>query len=146
MLFAGNIEHQGSGRDSLMRKEMYPKIIGFKKKWYDLKVLAGANIFFLALNEAAHLSYLMEADTVMVYQIQEAVEDALMNLNDIAEEEETTSFSMNGNIVKETEGSDNFLMANSVTVSISASNVPAHKLKKSAKVLLGRQMHLKCML
>ena len=88
----------------------------------------------------------MEADTVMVYQIQGAVEDALMNLNDIAEEEETTSFSMNENIVKETEGSDNFLMANSVTVSISASNVPAHKLKKSAKVLLGRQMHLKCML
>ena len=54
--------------------------------------------------------------TVMECQIQKAVEDALLNLNDI----ETTPFSMNGNIVKEMEESDNFLMANSVTVSVSA--------------------------
>ena len=81
------------------------------------------------LNETAHLSHLIEANTVMVYQIQEDVEDAVLNLNDIAEEE-TPLFPMNVKIVKETEDSDNFLMANSVTVSMSASNVHAHKLKK----------------
>ena len=33
MLFAENAEHQGSGEDSLVTKEMYPKIIGCKRKW-----------------------------------------------------------------------------------------------------------------
>ena len=40
---------------------------------------------------------------------------------------------MNVQIIKEMEESNNFLIANSVTVSISASNVPAHKLKKISK-------------
>lgn len=49
----------------------------------------------------------------MVYQIQEAVEDAALNLNDIAKaEEETTLFPTNVKIVKETEESSNFLLAN----------------------------------
>ena len=71
------------------------------------------------MNGTAHLSYLMEADTVMVYQIQEAVEDAVLNFNDIAEEEETTLFPMNVKIIKEMEESNNFLMANSVTACFS---------------------------
>ena len=37
-------------------------------------------------------------------------------------------------------------MANSATVPVSAPNVPAHKLKKSAKVHPYQQMNLKCML
>ena len=60
----------------------------------------------------------MEANTVMMYQIQETVEDAGLNLNDIAEEEETPLFPMNVKLVKEMEESDNFLMVNSVTLSI----------------------------
>ena len=50
----------------------------------------------------------------MVYLIQEAVEDAALNLNDIAkaEEEETTLFPTNVKIVKEIEESSNFLLAN----------------------------------
>ena len=69
--------------------------------------------------------------------MQEAVEDAVLNLNDIAEEEETPFFSIDVNIVKGTEEFDNFLMANLVTVSVSASNVPAHKLKEISKSLSG---------
>ena len=52
---------------------------------------------------------------------------------------------MNVKIIMETGESDNFLMANSVTVSVSASNIPAHKLKKICEVHLGRQMNLKWM-
>ena len=74
----------------------------------------------------------MEVDTVMVYQIQKAVEDAVLNLNDIAEEE-TSLFPMNVKIVKEAEESNNFVMVNSVAVSVSASNVPARKLTKICK-------------
>ena len=69
MLFTKNVEHQESGKDSLMTKEMYPKIFGFKTKWHQLKFLASANIFLRVLNETSHLLYLMEADTVMVYQV-----------------------------------------------------------------------------
>ena len=47
MLFTENLEHQGSGKNSLVTKEMYPKIIRFKKKWCDLKFLVSANILFV---------------------------------------------------------------------------------------------------
>ena len=125
MFFTENATHRGSGKGSLVAEEMYRKIIEFKKKWRNLRFLASVSIFFRVLNETSHLLYLMEADTVMIYQIQEAVEDTVLNLNDIAEEEETTLFPMNVEIIKEAEESNNFLMANSVTVSVSASNVPA---------------------
>ena len=125
MFFTENAMHRGSGKDSLVAEEMYRKIIEFKKKWRNLRFLASVSIFFHVLNETSHLLYLMEADTVTIYQIQEAVEDTVLNLNDIAEEEETTLFPMNVEIIKEAEESNNFLMANSVTVSVSASNVPA---------------------
>ena len=32
MLFTENVEHQGSGKDSLVTKEIYPKTIRFKKR------------------------------------------------------------------------------------------------------------------
>ena len=67
MLFAENVEEQGSGKEWLVTKKMYPKIIGFKKKWRELKFLASANTFFGVLNETAHVSYLMEGDAAMIY-------------------------------------------------------------------------------
>ena len=60
----------------------------------------------------------MEAKTVTVYQIQENVKDAALNLNGIAKEEETPFFIMNVKIVMQTEESDNFLMANTVIMSV----------------------------
>ena len=87
MLFPKNVEEQASGKESLVTKEMYPKIIGLKK-WRELKFLASANTFFCVLNETAHKSYLMEGDTAMIYQIQEAVDDANFNLKDIAKEKD----------------------------------------------------------
>ena len=109
---------------------MYSDIIGFKKKWRELKFLASANTFFRVLNQTAHLSYLMEGDTAMIYQIQEAIDDAILNLKDIAEEKDTPLFPANVKLIKETEESENFLMANTMTISISTSNVPENKLKK----------------
>ena len=67
MLFAENVEEQVSGKESLVTKKMYPKIIGFKKKWKELKFLASANTFFGVLNETAHVFYLMEGDAAMIY-------------------------------------------------------------------------------
>ena len=92
------------------------------------KFLAGD--FFVCVEWDSTLLHFMEANPVMIYQIQEAVKDAALNLNDIVEEGETPVFGMNVKIVKETEESDSFLMANSVTVSIPALNLCAHKLKK----------------
>ena len=43
MLFTKNVEHQESGKDSLVTKEMYPKLFRFKTKWHQLKFLT---IFF----------------------------------------------------------------------------------------------------
>ena len=133
MLFARNVEEQGSGKESLVTKEMYSEIIGFKKKWRELKFLASANTFFPVLIETAHLSYLMEGDTAMIYQFHEAIDDAILNLKDIAEEKDTPLFPANVKLIKETEESENVLMANTTTVSVSASNVPENEFKKIRK-------------
>ena len=130
VLFGENVEEHGSGKGSLVTKEMYPRIIGFRKKWSKLQFLASANMFFRVLNETGHLSLLMEADTAMIYQLHNAVEDAISNLNDIANEEDTKLFPPNVKIIKETHESENFLMADSVTISVAASNVPQKKLQE----------------
>ena len=66
----------------------------------------------------------------MIYEIEEAVDDAILNLNDIAEEKDTPLFPASVKFIKETEKSENFLTANIMTVSVSASTVPENKLKK----------------
>ena len=45
----------------------------------------------------------MEGNTSMIYQIQEAVDDAIWNLKDISEEKDTPLFPANIKLVKETE-------------------------------------------
>ena len=82
------------------------------------------------MNETAHLSYLMEGDTAMIYQIQEAIDDAIVNLKNIAEEKDTPLLPANVKLFKETEESENLLMINTMTVSVSASNAPENRLKK----------------
>ena len=134
MLFAENVEEQGSGKESLVMNEMYPKVIGFKKKWRELKFLASATTFFRVLNETTHLSYLIEGDTAMIYQIQEAVDDVILNLKDIAEEKDTPLFQANVKLIKKTEES------NTITVSVSASNVPENKLKRSMNLNLAMSL------
>ena len=57
----------------------------------------------------------------MIYEIEEAVDDAILNLNDIAEEKDTPLFPASVKFIKETEKSENFLTANIMTVSVSAS-------------------------
>ena len=37
MVFAENVEHQGTSKDFLVTKEIYPKIIRFKKEWQHLQ-------------------------------------------------------------------------------------------------------------
>ena len=103
MLFAENVKEQGSRKESLVTKEMYPKINGLNKKWRKLKFLANASTFFRVLNERAYLFYLMEGNTSMIYQIQEAVDDAIWNLKDISEEKDTPLFPANIKLIKETE-------------------------------------------
>ena len=66
----------------------------------------------------------------MIYQIQEAIDDAIVNLKDIAEEKDTPLLPAKVKLFKETEESENLLMINTVTVSVSASNAPENRLKK----------------
>ena len=72
----------------------------------------------------------MEGDTAMIYQIQEAIDDAIVNLKNIAEEKDTPLLPANVKLFKETEESENLLMINTMTVSVSASNAPENRLKK----------------
>ena len=122
VLFGENVEEHGSGKGPLLRRKCISENL--------LQFLASANMFFRVLNETGHLSLLMEADTAMIYQLHNAVEDAISNLNDIANEEDTKLFPPNVKIIKETHESENFLMADSVTISVAASNVPQKKLQE----------------
>ena len=128
--FVENVEEQGSGKDSLVTKEMYPKIVGYQKKWLKLEFLASANMFYRILNETGHLSLIMESDTALIYQLCDVVKETISNLQDIADEEDTCLLPDNIKIIKETRQSENFLMADTVTVAATASNVSNKKLEQ----------------
>ena len=88
MMFAENVEEQGDGNERLVIKEMFPKLIGFRKKWSKLPFIATANLYFEVLNETAHLSLLMESDSIMIYQVVDFVQELSDNLTDTSRSED----------------------------------------------------------
>lgn len=62
---------------------MYPKIVGFCKKWSKFEFIATANLYFEDLKETAHLSLLLESDGFLIYQLVEAVKEVYDNHDDL---------------------------------------------------------------
>ena len=74
LLFTENAEEQGLGKDVIVTRKMYPKIIDFCKDWINC--------------ETSALSLIMETDSVLSYQLLDAVSEACANLDDLVEEKE----------------------------------------------------------
>ena len=63
---------------------MFPKIVGFRKKWSNFEFIATANLYLKVLKEVALLSLLVEIDGLIIYQPAEAVKEVYNNLcNDV---------------------------------------------------------------
>ena len=78
----------GSGKDRLVTKPMYPKIVRFRKKWSKYSTLAITNLFVKVLSETSQLSLIMENDSMLIYQIFDAVRNTRENLKDLVDEKE----------------------------------------------------------
>ena len=85
LLFTENAEKQGMGKDVIVTHKMYPKIIGFRKDWTNYGTIATAHLFFKVLSETSALSLIMETNSVLIYQLLDAVSEACANLDDLVE-------------------------------------------------------------
>ena len=85
VLFVENFEEHGNGNRRIVTKEIYPKIVGFRKKWSwsKFEFIATANLYFEDLKETAHLSLLLESDGLLIYQLVEAVKEVYDNHDDL---------------------------------------------------------------
>ena len=59
----------------------------YRNKWLKY-VFVSAKLFFDALNETAHLLLLFESESILVYQVKNAVEEILDNLRDISNDDD----------------------------------------------------------
>ena len=87
-MFAENVEEQGNENERLVTKEMFPKIVGFQKKWSKFFFIATANLYFEVLNKTAHLTLLMKSDGIMIYQVVNFVKELCDNLTDVSTSED----------------------------------------------------------
>ena len=62
---------------------MFPKIVGFHKKWSNFEFIATANLYLKVLKEVALLSLLVEIDGLIIYQPEEAVKEVYNNLDNL---------------------------------------------------------------
>ena len=67
---------------------MFPKLVGFRKKWSKFLFTATANLYFKVLNESAHLPLLMESDGIMKYKVVDFVQELSDNLTDLSRSED----------------------------------------------------------
>ena len=135
MMFAENVEQSGSGKDRIVTKEMYPKIVGFRKKWSKFVFIGSANLYFQVLNGTALLSMLMESDSVMIYQLEQYVKEICSNLNDLAttNEYDFLPFNIEEIGIEEREKS-NWMLEDSMKTKVTASTAPL-KLAKRMKTM-----------
>ena len=100
LLFAVNIVEQRSGVDSLVTKNIHPKIIGIRKKFTPLGWFAPAILFYKVLNKTSQLSLYMESDSFLIYQLSSKIKETCFNLPEILEED-YEYFSSNVEIIDE---------------------------------------------
>ena len=91
LLFAENVEENGNGKNALVTKETYPKIVGFRKKWLKHQFVATANLFLKVLDETCHLCLMLKSDAMLVYEVRDTVDEVLENLKDIRDDDDEQS-------------------------------------------------------
>lgn len=103
----------------------------FVKKWLKHDFVATANLFQKVLNEFGHLYYMMESDTLLVYELQNTIDEILENLKDIRDDDdEAELLSQNIKILSEIVESENCLNTNTMKIKAVATNVSFCKLQK----------------
>ena len=69
---------------------MYPKLVGFRKKWEKYEFSAIVQLFLVVLKQTSFLSSTMETDVILIYQlynaIKEAIKETIEKLNEITNE------------------------------------------------------------
>ena len=121
LLFVENCEEQGNGKHSLVTKEMYPKIVGYRKKWSNFEFIGSANLYYQVLKETAHLSLLMQSDNALIYHVWDAVKETCNNLRDIQNDDNYDYFPFN---IEEAGDGDihNWMLEKSIKIKVSAVN------------------------
>ena len=85
--------------------------------------VATANLFLKVLNETGHLCYMMESDALIVYKLQDAIDEVLENLKDIRDDDdEAELLPQNIKILSETVECEKFLNANTMEIKAEATN------------------------
>ena len=112
------------GKDVIVTHKMYPKIIGFRKDWTNYGTIATAHLFFKVLSETSALSLIMETNSVLIYQLLDAVSEACANLDDLVEEKED-QLPTNMEIIDEEPEED------SITIKVSATNATLKQYTKA---------------
>ena len=133
LLFAENVEEHGSGKNSLVTKETYAKVIGLHKKWLKVEFIVVTNLLLKVLDETSHLCYLFESDSALIYQLCDAVKDGMENLIDIKNDDVgdmSDLLPQNIKVMKKTVDNANFLNANTITIQVEATNIPPCQLRK----------------
>ena len=121
LLFVENVEQQGSGVNSIVTKEMYSKLVGFRKKWGKFEFVATTNLYYRVLRETSHLSLVMESESILIYQVANAVKEACEALKDVKDEDGYDYLPFNVEYVGDGD-ENNFLMRDSRIVQVSAAN------------------------
>ena len=133
-LFVENVEGHGNGNGRFVTKEMYPKIVGFCKKWSKFEFIATTNLYFEVLKETAHLSLLFESDGLVIYQLAEAVKEVYDNRDDLCNDAGYDYLPFNVEKIKDHADDDaNWLLHYCVQVKISPASCSlntAEKLKQ----------------
>lgn len=106
LLFCENVEEAGSGKDAIVTKKMYPKIVGFRKEWSNYKTIATANLYFQVLCETSRLCLTMESNSVLIYDVLEAVRSVQTNLKELSEDESVEELPANIKVIKDNREKD----------------------------------------
>ena len=81
--FVENIEH-GNGKNHIVAREMYTKLVGFWKKWEKCEFSGIVQLFLVVLKQTNCRSSTMETDAVLIYWLYDTIKETIENLNEIA--------------------------------------------------------------
>ena len=84
--FVENAEEHGNGKNCIVSREIYPKLVGIRRKWEKCEFSGIVQLFLVVLKQTSFLSSTMETDAILIYQLYDAIEETIEKLNEIANE------------------------------------------------------------
>ena len=118
LLFAENVEEQGNGKDAIVTRLMFPKIIGLHKKWSMFEWIGVANLFYKVLLETSYLSLSMENNSVLLYELYGFLRDICCNLQELVDDEDYEYLPKSVTVSNENEDED------LIDIEVTAMNAP----------------------